>query len=390
MAPLARAVTARPAGPPVPLRGVLLVGAVWLLGQVLLLVVVGPRHGGDSDRYLAEAAAWLSGRWPSGRSLLFSTYSLYVAAWRGAGFGTTAVVLGQIALSGAAAWWLYRLAATLYEPRVGVLAALLYVSCVELQVWNLYLLTESLFVSLTVLALLLLVRADRPGAWLVAALATVAAAAVRPHGLALLGAAAGFGLAALWRAQRRAALALAALAAAGVGVAGWMVISGMLGGWFRPANFLKRGQVIWGYAAIVVPPPPSVASTPAGGNPLWETLATIWAHPGHALRVVTLRVGYEWAHVRPYYSTLHNAVILASLLPVYALAAWGLRRPVRRPRARGLLLGLLGLQTLIVALTFADWDGRHLLVMLPPVFVFAAAGACDLLDRWRARRAACA
>jgi hypothetical protein len=365
------------------LRGALLVGAVWAAGQALLLVTVGPRLGGDSARYLDEAAIWLSGARPASHALLFSTYSLYVAACLGAGLGTVGIVLGQVALSGAAAWWLYRLAALLYEPRVGLLAALLYVGYPELQIWNVYLLTESLFVSLTVLALFLLVRADRPGAWVVAALATVAAAGVRPHGLALLGAAAGFGLATLWRARRPAALALVALAAVAAGVAGWIAIGGMLGGWLRPARFLQRGVVIWGYPAAAVPRsvPPAGDALPAG-NALWEVVAAIWAHPGHALHVATLRVGYEWVHARPYYSTVHNAVILATLLPLYALAAWGLRGSVRRPGARGLLLGLLGLQSLIVALTFADWDGRHLLVMLPPVFVFAAAGAWDLVDRW--------
>ena len=96
-----------PAWPPA--RGVLLVGAVWLLGQALLWVTVGPRLGGDSERYLAQAAAWLGGVWPvSGQALLFSTYSLYVAGCLGLGLGTAGVVLGQIALSGAAAWWLYR------------------------------------------------------------------------------------------------------------------------------------------------------------------------------------------------------------------------------------------------------------------------------------------
>ena len=372
-------------GRPARAWGALLVGAVWLLGQTFLLDAVGPRLGGDSQRYLDAAAAWLGGAWPSGWVLLFSTYHLYVALCLGTGLGTVAVVLGQIALSGAAAWWLYRLGAILYGPRVGVLAALLYVGDLDLQVWNLYVLTESLFVSLTVLALLVLVRADRPGTWLAAGVATVVAAGVRPHGIALLGAAAVFALGALWRARRATTLLVTALAVLAAAVAAWVVIGGMLSGWVRPGRFLERGEVIWGYPAIAVPlTAPPMART---GDPLRDLVAVIWAHPGHALRLAALRVGYEWAHIRPFYSTAHNVAVLVTLLPLYALAVWGLRRRAGRPGARGLLLALCALQSLIVALTFADWDGRHLLVLLPAVFVLAAAGASDLFDRWRTRRA---
>ena len=294
-------------------------------------------------------------------------------------------MLVQCLLSGVAAWRLYHLAASLYDHRVGILAALFYVTCPELQVWNLYVLTESLFVSLTIVALSLLVSAERPGAWVAAGFATLAAAMVRPHGLALLGAAVAFGLAAL----RRAGLGGARLTVGAVvgGVAVAAVIGRAIQPWVRVAGQYRRGTVIWGYPASAKPLPDLVLPSGMAGHPVLEFLGVLVTHPRSVVSLAVRRVAYEWLHIRPFYSMAHNAIIAATLFPLYLLAAWGVTRHPRLPGARVLLLGLPVLQSMFVALSFADWDGRHLLVMLPSVFLFAAAGAIDTFDRaWTRRR----
>jgi hypothetical protein len=89
------------------------------------------------------------------------------------------------------------------------------------------------------------------------------------------------------------------------------------------------------------------------------------------------RVGVHFAHVRPFYSTAHNALIALWLAPVYALAAWGFWKFRRHPLAIWLLIAI-ATQTLIVALTHADWDGRYLAHVLPLVYPFAACGILAL------------
>lgn len=362
-------------------RDAVLVGLIWLTGQTILYHWVGPREGGDTIRYVEAAAAWGQGQWPSGRDAFFPIYNLFLAALFGLGLGTAGVVLVQCLLSGVAAWRLYHLAASLYDHRVGILAALLYVTCPELQVWNLYVLTESLFVSLTIVALSLLVSAERPGAWVAAGVATLAAAMVRPHGLALLGAAAAFGLAAL----RPGARLTVGAVVGGVAVAA--VIGRAIQPWVRVAGQYRRGTVIWGYPASATPLPDLVLPSGMAGHPVLEFLGVLVTQPRSVVSLAVRRVAYEWLHIRPFYSMAHNAIIAATLFPLYLLAAWGVTRQPRRPGARVLLLGLPALQSMFVALSFADWDGRHLLVMLPSVFVFAAAGAIDAFDRaWAWRR----
>ena len=54
---------------------------------------------------------------------------------------------------------------------------------------------------------------------------------------------------------------------------------------------------------------------------------------------------------------------------------------LRRSQTRGhralrwLLVSVIGLQTGIAALTFVDWDGRHLIAVLPVIMVLSAYGA---------------
>jgi Dolichyl-phosphate-mannose-protein mannosyltransferase len=365
------------------------IAVAWALVQAVLFGRLGVRAGGDTGRYLDAANALLRGAWPAGKAGSYLGYDLFVAAFVGSGLGTGGVVAGQVALTALAAYCLYRLAARAYDHRAGVLAALLYVTCPVIHAWNFYVLTESVFVSTAIVATCLLVEARSPWRQAVALLAVLFASTVRPNGLVLLLGVATCALLSLWRARRYAVLGIVALGAALLAPGAATAVGGMLGQQGLVEEYL-RGTIIWGYDDLRLSVPPAIQAARPGSNPIGQVLGMAVREPGYFLELAGLKLGYEYAQARPYYSTGHNAFLVATLLPTYALALWGVRRTPTVPAARVLPLAAVLFQSLAIALTFADWDGRHLLVILPFVFMFAAAGVWDLRDRvtvrWRPGR----
>lgn len=150
-------------------------------------------------------------------------------------------------------------------------------------------------------------------------------------------------------------------------------------------HYMER-TVIWGYSPADIP-------APAGVDPgTWgESLHTVQAiamylvnEPAHFWTLAWHRVGYFVAHTRPYFATYHNLSSLVVLPPAYALSLWSLVRVRASSRcAKMLLASTFAAQTAVVAVTFADWDGRHLIPVLSIVFLLASAGFRDIVDRLR-------
>ncbi|MEJ7659174.1 MAG: hypothetical protein WKG07_05880 [Hymenobacter sp.] len=116
-------------------------------------------------------------------------------------------MLGQLAISGLAAAALYAAVRRLAGGRRGAaaLATALFVVWPDIQIFNCELLTESLFISLSVLCFWALVRV-RGGGWragLTLAVLLVLTALARPNGFVLTAAVGVAGLAALYAARRR-------------------------------------------------------------------------------------------------------------------------------------------------------------------------------------------
>ncbi len=143
----------------------------------------------------------------------------------------------------------------------------------------------------------------------------------------------------------------------------------------NPAGMLERGQTIWDYDGWRIAMPP-----PAGDAPGPGPIAYALQHPIATAELMLARLGVHLAHVRPFYSTAHNAVIVLWLLPIYALAALAFWTSEEQPLTRWCALAFAS-QAFVVALTHADWDGRYLAHVMPIVYPFAAAGLWAVVNR---------
>jgi hypothetical protein len=342
-----------------------------------LLASGGVRHGGDTARYLAWAEALRAGRPLGGWAGAYGGYVSVIALMHGIGLGLPGVVGLQLAVAAVAGVVLAWLGAALGGPLAGLAAAAVLLVNPDVARWHAYVLTDSLYTSVVVLAAWGVWRAaERGGAWYLAGLALLGPAAVlRPTGLVLLPVA--FACWGLRGVARRDWLGV------GLGVVGLVMAIGValsprvqhtIGQ--VPSYTLRSGRVIYQHPAFRVAMPVD----PTGPGAGWGAdLAYVARHPGPVLRLAARRVLVELAHVRPYYRPHHNALIVATLLPLYALAAVGIGATWRHPLTR-LLVALVAAHLGLVAATLADYDGRFLVHVLGPLGALAGAGLARIAD----------
>ncbi|MDZ7842831.1 MAG: hypothetical protein U5R46_18715 [Gammaproteobacteria bacterium] len=352
---------------------------LWVLVQIGILSVLGVHYASDTGRYLAGADALLNGTALPGKSGSYLGYNMFVAVFRFSGLGPAAIVAGQILLAAVACVCMFHLGSKLGGARAGLLAAGLYAVYPDVQMWNFYVLTESIFISMLIISVFLLVNVRGPVGYALVVPVVVFTILVRPNGIILAAAVFAFAVFRMFQRRRYAMLLVLGLGAAVLALIAVSAVSDRLAH-ENIGNHLRTGTVIWGYEGLRFPMAladvPEVRSVGLG-----EFVGLIAADPVGFVKLAAARLAAFFVHARPYWSPLHNAFTLVTLAVIYALA-W---RGARQSGLQDLVvvaLSLVAAQAAIVGATFADWDGRHLDAVLPMLFVLAAAALARVTRRF--------
>jgi hypothetical protein len=367
---------------PTSARALMIPVLLWAVVNVVAILGFGFRTYGDASIFVGAAEKLLAGTpWlPVERS--YSGYIVLLAALERLHLGITSVFLVQFALSLLALWAVFGLATAMCDVRAGMIAALLCAINVDMQVWNLYLLTDSLYVSCVVITAFLISRPDRASTMSAVALSLVSAT-IRPTGWLLVPIVLSVIAVRYWRATATRAIAIAVIWA---GFVGFMATSSMKDAieYERPGEMLRNGVVIWGYPAGRVVMPHD--ERPLARNWVGD-VSYVARHPLATMSLAIRRVGTELAHGRPFYSLRHNIGVAAWYGPLFLLAGIGAVRR-RKAQATRIAAAIIGCHLALVAAMFADWDGRFLIHVVPLFTCLAAAGAVSLWDRVASQRAA--
>ena len=353
----------------------------------------GVRLGGDSGIYLDGAHALLTGQPLTVRQPSYAGYIAFVAFSQATGTGLIGLILGQVAAATAAAYAVYLIARQLGGPLAATVSVVMAAIDFDTNRWHAYILSDSLYASVLVIGVWLVYRAGlkpqvpspkpqvpSPKPYVLASVFLVAAGLIRPEGWFVIPAAAGWWV---WRAASTTAGRWIGLAAVAAGCVLLVVVAApRLSGNAEavgPGEMLARGQTIWEYDGWRRSMP---AASPEAGDYGSAGRAIRYAlqHPVHTVALMAARAGVHFAHVRPYFSPSHNALIVMWLLPLYALAIHGWWR-VRAHNLVHWILIVIATQTLVVMLTHADWDGRYLGHVMPLIYPCAACGLAALLQR---------
>ncbi|MFB9861816.1 hypothetical protein [Rufibacter immobilis] len=347
----------------------------WLLLQFLLFQHHGVRIVYDSHRFILFTNEVLAGQpvaYP--QVWRYVGYPGFLLPFFGLGASLQLVVAAQMAVSGLAAVFLHKAAKHLTgNAWLALLATSLYALNPDLQAWNCYILTDSLFTSFSTICLSLLLLPKRRSRWVGFALTLLWAVLVRPNGFIILFATGAYLISTYrpFRAYNKWVLGTVGLLAA---IGFYIVLDRFLLKAFMLMIPYERGDLIYGYYGFVLNqyyqpqmPPPTLTQL---GQVLWF----LWHNPLYFLGMALLKGFFFFAHIKPFYSLAHNVAIIAFLVPVYAFAWVSWRRSLLPTSVKVLLLTPVLWQAGITMLTIEDWDGRWLYPILPSFLLLAAVG----------------
>ncbi|MDO7885235.1 hypothetical protein [Hymenobacter cheonanensis] len=377
---------------------------LWLLVQAAYLVRYhGPHYANDSARYLGYAANLAEhgyykiepGTAPTTianngvanfqyeHNQRYILYPWYQSVWLRLHAGWWGIVLGQIALSGLAALALYGAVRRLAGGRraAAALATGLFVLWPDVQQFNCYLLTESLFISLSVLSFWAFGRTRAGGwrAWVALGGLLVLTALVRPNGFVVAAAVGLAGLATLFVKKRR--VFWLAVGAAGLAspLAVWW-LNHQLVSFFIVETYL-RGELMFATPVWAVHPSAPLVLPPAGWGQMSRVLYFAAHNPGFLARLMLGKLFVFFSSIKPYYSLGHKLLSVLGLWPLYYLAVRGARRAAVWLPARAFLVGVPLLQAAVVMLTVDDYDVRFLAPVLPFVFALVGLAVGEWVDK---------
>lgn len=353
-----------------------LLAMVFILINIGIFFKVGSQIGGDSGRYLEGAQNLLSGLPLTGKQPSYRGYIFLLAALSKLGFGTTGVIVVQIIASALSLICLFKLGEKLSGEKAGWTALGLVGLNPEIQRWNFFILTDSLYISMSVICCWLV--SSTCGALnparkkLILGLGVMFMlwnAFLRPNGWVFLSVFSVFGFLSSVKTTK-----YRLLIGSIIGVV-FLLLATRISAFHQgiqnedPGKALKTGLILWGYPQWSLSMPPESALTIE-----WPSVFVyVIQHPLATARLVISRVVLELIHVRPFYSTRHNIAVILFLIPVYLSALRGFLVVRKINLARLMALIILG-QCLVVAVTFADWDGRFLLYVFPFISVFSGVG----------------
>jgi hypothetical protein len=354
-----------------------LLAGLWALVQLAYLGKFhGPHYANDSARYLAYAHNIAErGYFEPGHNLRYVLYPLFQSFWLRLGLGWWGIVAGQMAVSAFATQAVYQGTRRLAngQREAAALTTLLFIAWPDIQQFNVFLLTESLFISLVALSFgaFARVRHGRPSAWAWLVVVLILTALARPNGF-MVGLAAGLaGLYELRCQSNRRPWYTALLLLALLSPLLWRALNHQLATYYLMDTY-QRGELIFRYPLWAVHQAQPLHMPPPGTGPAARVLYFAAHNPSYLGRLMLGKLFVFISYLKPHYSLAHRAVGVLVLWPAYWLAALGARRHgIWRP-ARVFLAAIFLLQTAIIMLTVDDWDVRFLAPVLLVVFVLAA------------------
>jgi Dolichyl-phosphate-mannose-protein mannosyltransferase len=360
-----------------------LLGSGWLIMQLIMLYSFGIVTKIEAVKYTAEAGYLLEhGHFSEPKYIFYSLTILVIAVSLKLTGGYKLAVLIQLLLNGLATAALYKTTVQLSQQNktTAYIATALFISFFPIQQWNTYLYTESVFISVTIGLLYVIVKTRQRT--LLSALKILLAAALcvlsRPFGLLFIPPVLIY---LVWHASKRFRWVMFAVLIAGCTGMYAMLNYAFKGGGdmnamkpfieehiicFNPTNLSQKDLVLLN-----------------SGNPVNDIFYYIVHNPARFLGLAARRLLSFFNFYRGAYSAIHNLYLIASMILVYGFALAGLQKFIRAANFYpGLyILSLLVIYPLATTLQCDDYHSRFTIVIFPYLIILAAFGIENLRKR---------
>jgi len=333
----------------------------------------GIRQGADSELYTEAAMQLLEGHLPEGRLIWYSSYIFFIALVFFAGGGLTTIVAIQILVALMASLALfYAVRYTTNSYKIGLISIVLYLLWIKIHQWNIFIYTESLFTSMVIITFAVLITSFRWYHYLICLFIFLYTFFLRPTGFSLLIAVLAFILS-FYGSSRVGKFAIIIFAF----VISLAVLHRMLVSYELVESYAK-GEIIYPDVRLGISVPSNLIVPKNSLPPLVRLIQFVVFNPLYFIKITAIKVFLFLSNVKPYFSWLHNLLIILILYPLYGFGIVGLRKYSYDKRILHFIVSYIIAQTITVGLTTENWDGRFLVPVLPFIFILSAIGLYTL------------
>lgn len=351
-----------------------LIGMLWVLVQVFFYFKIGIFTELEAQKYIGNALHFLeTGYFTNPRYVFYSSYIFFLSLMFKLNISYGGIVIIQILLNGLATIALYRITYLYCQSTLASkIACIVFILNYQIQSWNVYLYTESFYISLLVLFTTTLFEGflkQKKHFVFASILLFVALCFSRPMGiLYLLPSLIFIGV-------------LFSLKTAHLKKWMWsfMLLGSLIFVWILESvldnhisylmNNLMTGAII-----CDVPPTskPSNLNIPSNnyGSIVQLTLFLLMNFK-YIIGLLAEKLFYFFALYRSFYSSAHN-LLLFTFYPVYLFALASLFNSKTNRGIRYYCFAVILLFTLTIIITCVEWSGRFVVSILPFIIVLAA------------------
>lgn len=336
----------------------------------------GVKYGSDSTFYLRESRNLINGDISTFKYKGYFGYLLFLAPFLYFDLPLYNVVLFQIVLTAISALCLYKITKKFFCKSSGLICVFLFLSYFPLQLRNFYILTDMLYIDLSIILIFFMVFFKKknliPIFFLLFFLVSI-----RPNGILFLFSI--FLSLFVYIILNKKYLYL-------ISYLVFLLISSIpviifLNSYLSELNLLNvlNKGIIWGYSFETNQIcESSCLSVELINNNLPNTLLGyfkfVLINYIEYFKVFFLKVFWFLFRARPYYSDLHNFYILLFNLILYSSFVYGFMKKPNNLFSINCIVFYILLSMVLVGLTFADWSGRFSLYILPLIMIFSSYG----------------
>lgn len=333
--------------------------------------------GGDSPRYIEGANKISNFKLPDGKGTNNLGYIFYLAIFKYFKLDLSFVVLSQIILTFISSLCLYRISKKISSTWVAYFIFFLYLFYLPLQVFNFYILTETIFICLIIFILYFLIFFKKKYIPLLLVLIFFYIF-FRPHGIILVPALV-FSLLIWLYLNNKLILFYSSFISLIILSIPFLYLLNLYLNNQNLVNTLASIDIIWGYKNENNTL--QYDTTSVVNNDLLSLLIFIKNNIYSFTIAFFKKIFYFYFRIRPYYSDFHNYYIIFFNIIYLPTAIIGLFKLKNKNNIGFILMYcLIFFFTLAVGFSWADWDGRFSLYIIPIIFIFAGVGLQSLLN----------
>lgn len=357
---------------------------VFFLVQGVLFYNTGVVTSLEAEKYIREGTSLAeNGTLTETRFLFYLPVILLIAFCRLLHLPLGFVVAVQVLTGAVALYCFYRVALHLTNRLWALGISLLLACCIPLQEWNMYLYSDALFISLSIIffSILYFGSVHKRFGLLVMLLIPLVWCFARPAGVLFLLPL--FIL--LFTVKTRNRLYLLGMLAALV------VMIVLAGAYFNGGGDLDTLKpYIEEHIICFVPQNAACAELDVvhTGNQLNDLFYYILHNPGHFFSLLLKKLVSFFNFTRPWYSSAHNLAMIIFMMPLYLFFLPGIIYLYRnRKPFAWFVISVLVIYPVGVVMQCDDWHSRFTMPILPLMMLVAAYGAYCLVSRLRRLKA---